>query len=143
MWVLESITDFGKISSVQVAILLEFARAKDEVLKITDIIEKLEESFKDLWEPKKGTIYPAIHNLSVRGFLKVHAVKPYGYSINEKGLELIEAVIKNINLQLKANFQFYLYAIRDSKEINPELIKKTIEEALKIINDYTKEIKAV
>ena len=141
MWILDTKSDLGKISSIQVAILMNYAKSGEEPKKITDILAVLKEAFKGYWEPKKGTIYPAVHNLHIRGFLKAHAIKPYGYSITDKGLEVIHEMISNINLQMEAYMQYYSFLIDNYEAIDPKMAKKTRNQIIKSIDEYTKTIK--
>ncbi len=141
MWILDIKSDLGKMSSIQVAILMEYAKSGEEPKKITDIIAVLSNAFEGYWEPKKGTIYPAVHNLHVRGFLKMHAIKPYGYSITDKGLELIHKMISNINLQMEVYMQYYSFLLNNYDAIDLKKATKIRNQILKSIEDYTKSIK--
>ncbi len=141
MWILDVVSNAGKVSSIQVAILMEFARSGDEPKKIPDLMDVLAKSFKDIWKPKKGTIYPAIHQLHMRGFLKVHAVQPYGYSITDNGKALIEEMMDKINLQMEAYMQYYTYILKSYAELNYKKAKKIssqIVETIKIkLEEFT------
>ncbi|HUT81181.1 MAG TPA: PadR family transcriptional regulator [Candidatus Bathyarchaeia archaeon] len=127
------------MSSIQVAILMEFAKSGSEPKKIPEIIAVLEEVFKDIWKPKKGTIYPAIHQLALKGYLKMHAVQPYGYSITENGLNIINEVIKNINLQMESYMQYYTYILKSYSELNEQKAKEISSEIIKTINTKIKQ----
>ena len=140
MWILDTKSDLGKISSIQVAILMEYAKSGEQPKKIVDILAVLKEAFEGYWEPKKGTVYPAVHNLHVRGFLKMHAVKPYGYSITDKGLEVINEMISNINLQMEAYMQYYSFLIENYEAIDSKMAKKTRSQIVKSIEEYIKSI---
>ena len=104
---------------------MEYAKAGEEPKRITDILVVLKDSFEGYWEPKKGTIYPAVHNLHVRGFLKAHAIKPYGYSITDKGLGVIHEMMSNINLQMEAYMQYYTFILDNDAKINPKTATKS------------------
>jgi DNA-binding PadR family transcriptional regulator len=143
MWILDVVSGVGKTSSIQVAILMEFAKSKDTPKKVTEIMTVLKESFEGFWEPKKGTIYPAVHNLHVRGYLKLHAVKPYGYSISEKGLEAIEKIISNINLQMEAYMQYYSFLLNNYRQIDQKNAKKTSANIVKSISEYIKQMNSL
>jgi len=121
MWILDTSSNVGKMSPIQIAILMEYAKAgENNPLKITDIITVLTTSFENFWLPKKGTIYPAVHNLHMRGFLKMHAVKPYGYSITSQGLQAITQIISNINKQMEIYMRYYSYLLDSFAELHPK-----------------------
>ncbi len=143
MWILDVVSGVGKTSTIQVAILMELAKSKDTPKKVTEIIAILKDSFTGYWEPKKGTIYPTVHNLHVRGYLKLHAVKPYGYSISEKGLEAIDKIISNINLQMEAYMQYYSFLLNNYSQIDPKKAKETSTKIVKSISEYIKQMNAL
>ncbi|MCG3253372.1 MAG: PadR family transcriptional regulator [Candidatus Heimdallarchaeota archaeon] len=143
MWILDVVSGVGKTSSIQVAILMEFAKSKDNPKKVTEIIAALKDSFTGYWEPKKGTIYPSVHNLHVRGYLKLHAVKPYGYSIAEKGLEAIDKIFSNINLQMEAYMQYYSFLLNNYNQIDQKKAKETTTQIVKSISEYIKQMNAL
>ena len=143
MWILDVVSGVGKTSTIQVAILMEYAKSKETPKKITEIIEILKDSFEGFWEPKKGTIYPAVHNLNIRGFLKLHAVKPYGYSISEKGLEAIDKIISNINLQMEAYMQYYSFLLNNYSQIDQKKAKETSTKIVKSISEYIKQMSSL
>lgn len=143
MWILDVVSGVGKTSSIQVAILMEFAKSKGAPKKVTEIIAVLKDSFTGFWEPKKGTIYPTVHNLHVRGYLKLHAVKPYGYSISEKGLEAIDKIFSNINLQMEAYMQYYTFLLNNYSHIDQKKAKETSSKIVKSISEYIKQMNAL
>ncbi|MHA1532120.1 MAG: helix-turn-helix transcriptional regulator [Candidatus Heimdallarchaeota archaeon] len=122
---------------------MEFAKSKDTPKKVTEIIAALKDSFTGYWEAKKGTIYPSVHNLHVRGYLKLHAVKPYGYSIAEKGLEAIDKIFSNINLQMEAYMQYYSFLLNNYNQIDQKKAKETTTQIVKSISEYIKEMNAI
>ena len=143
MWILDVVSGVGKTSSIQVAILMEFAKSKDTPKKVTEIIDVLKDSFEGFWEPKKGTIYPTVHNLHVRGYLKLHAIKPYGYSISDKGLEAIDKIFSNINLQMEAYMQYYSFLLNNYSQIDQKKAKETTAKITKSISEYIKQMNAL
>ncbi len=127
MWVLDVLSDIGKMSPIQIAILMEFARQVEEPRKITEILSILSDDYEGLWIPKKGTIYPSVHNLHVRGYLKLHATQPYGYTISENGLKLIEDIVSNLEIQLKAYLKFMANMLKNYSQINNKEAVKLVE----------------
>jgi DNA-binding PadR family transcriptional regulator len=147
MWVLDSASGIGKTSSIQIALLIEFAVAgKDNPTSIPSIISDLEKFFEGFWVPKKGTIYPAVHNLHVRGYLKRHHIKPYGYSITNNGLEAIGKIVENLNQQLDVYFTYFAFVLEnlakmDKKQVDVILTKyrqsmKDISERMNLLLEY-------
>ena len=141
MWVLDSTSGIGKTSSIQVALLLEFAIAgENNPKKIPEIMRSLENFFQDLWVPKKGTIYPAVHNLHVRGYLKVHAVKPYGYSITKEGLQAIQKIIDNLNHQLDVQFTYFAFVMENLVKIDKEQVDEILTKYHKSMKEITEKM---
>jgi DNA-binding PadR family transcriptional regulator len=147
MWTLDTISGIGKTSSIQIALLIEFAVAGEEnPVKIPNIIADLEKFFEGLWIPKKGTIYPAVHNLHIRGYLKRHHVKPYGYSITKNGLQAIEKIVENINQQLDVYFTYFAFVLENLVTIDKEQVEiiltkyhqsmKEIQERMNLLLEY-------
>ncbi len=59
MWVLDSASGIGKTSSIQIALLIEYAIAgENNPKKIPEVMASLQKFFEGNWVPKKGTIYP-------------------------------------------------------------------------------------
>ncbi len=127
MWVLDVLSDIGKMSPIQIAILMEYSRLGKGPRRITEILNILSDDYEGLWIPKKGTIYPAVHNLHVRGYLKLHATQPYGYSISDNGLKLIEEIMSNLEIQLKAYLKFMTNMLNHYSQINKKEAAKLVE----------------
>ncbi|NHK31893.1 MAG: PadR family transcriptional regulator, partial [Asgard group archaeon] len=120
------------------AILIEFAKSGIDPKKVTEIIDALNETFGEFWNPtkKKGTIYPAVHNLHLRGYLKLHGSKPYGYSITERGMEVINKMISQINKQMEVYMIYYSYFINNYAKIDPKRADEIKANILKSMKDY-------
>jgi DNA-binding PadR family transcriptional regulator len=138
MWILDSVSGARKLSPVQVAILIEYANSGMDPKKVTEIMIALDETFGEFWNPtkKKGTIYPAVHNLHVRGYLKLHGMKPYGYSITEKGMEVINEMISQINKQMEVYMIYYSNFIKKYANIDPKKANEIKNNILKSMKDY-------
>ena len=139
MWVLDSLAEIGKLSPIQVIILIEYDKST-EPRPITDVIRILSDYFAGLWEPKKGTIYPSVHNLAVRGFLKLHGVRPYGYSITEKGSDAVKSIKKNLRKQFEVELKYFQFIIDIQDENDKENAQKIIESIHDFIGDFEKRI---
>ena len=131
MWVLDSLAEVGKLSPIQVIILIEYDKT-EEPRPITDIINVLSDYFEGLWEPKKGTIYPSVHNLAVRGFLKLHGTRPYGYSITDKGKDAVKSIKKNLRTQFEVELKYFQFII----DLKSSRDKSNAEKIIESINDF-------
>ncbi len=76
-----------RVSPIELLILLQLRR---EPLYGYEIIKKLKEEFKGVWEPKTGTIYPALRRLEGRGLIRteVRDEREY-YHITPRGEEAL------------------------------------------------------
>ena len=144
MWVLDILSGIGKMSPIQIAILMEFALSGDDQKKITEILNILTSEYEGLWIPKKGTIYPAVHNLHVRGYLKMSNKQPYGYTITTKGLESINEIMENLEIQLKAYLKFMGNMLEHYSQINQKesaILAENQQTVLKEQINFLKKIK--
>jgi DNA-binding PadR family transcriptional regulator len=56
-----------------------------------EILKSLREQFRDIWEPKTGTVYPALRRLETRGFVRTELKEGKEfYSLTEKGEEILK-----------------------------------------------------
>jgi len=136
MWVLDSASGIGKTSSIQIALLIEYAIAgENNPKKIPEVMISLQKFFEGNWVPKKGTIYPAIHNLHIRGYLKMHNIRPYGYSITANGLEAIKKISENINQQLDVYFTYFVYVLENLVKIDKQQVDVILTKYHKSMKD--------
>ena len=137
MWILDTASGIGKTSSIQIALLIEFATAGEETpISIPSIIKDLEKVFEGYWVPKKGTIYPAVHNLHIRGYLKRHHIKPYGYSITKSGLDAIKKIVENLNQQFDVYFTYFAFMLENLMKMD----KQPVDAILKKYHQSMKDI---
>ncbi|NHJ47358.1 MAG: PadR family transcriptional regulator [Asgard group archaeon] len=137
MWVLDSSAGLRKISPIQIAIMLEFAKKSPEPMHITELIASLKATFPaESWEPKKGTIYPSVHNLDARGYLRLHHPFPKGYSITAKGKEAIDKMISQFNKQMDLYMIYYTYILNNYADIEPEKANKIKANVLKSLEEF-------
>lgn len=88
------------ISPIQFLILLQLRK---QPMYGYEILKALREQFADIWEPKTGTIYPALRRLETRGFVqtKLKEDKEF-YSLTEKGKE----ILKDAGVLLEESLEF-------------------------------------
>jgi len=112
----------GGISPVQFLILLQL---KKQPKYGYEILKALRGQFGDVWEPKTGTIYPALRRLEVRGFVKteVKDEKEF-YSLTEKGERLLRDAGDFLESDLEFGDKYYKFV---SRCIPPFLRGKLIE----------------
>jgi DNA-binding PadR family transcriptional regulator len=89
-----------RLSPIQVLILLQL---KKQSMYGYDILKSLRERFGDTWEPKTGTVYPALRSLETRGFVQTELKEEKEfYSLTEKG----EEILKDAGGLLEGNLEF-------------------------------------
>jgi len=112
----------GGISPVQFLILLQL---KKQPKYGYEILKALREQFGDVWEPKTGTIYPALRRLEARGFVKteVKDEKEF-YSLTERGERLLGDAGEYLESDLEFADKYYSFV---SRRIPPLLRAKLIE----------------
>lgn len=77
-----------RISPVQFLILLQLRK---QPMYGYEILKALREQFGDIWEPKTGTVYPALRRLETRGFVQTELKEDKEfYSLTEKGKETLK-----------------------------------------------------
>ena len=112
----------GGISPVQFLILLQL---KKQSKYGYEILKALRKQFGDVWEPKTGTIYPALRRLEARGFVRteVKDEKEF-YSLTEKGEGLLKDAGEYLESDLEFADKYYKFV---SRRIPPFLRAKLIE----------------
>lgn len=78
-----------------------------------EMLKALREQFKDVWEPKTGTIYPALRSLEARGFVKteVRDEKDF-YSLTEDGDALLKRIGERLETDLRFAERYYDFVTR-------------------------------
>jgi len=89
-----------RISPIQVLILLQLRK---QPMYGYEILKSLREQFEDVWEPKTGTVYPALRSLETRGFVQTELKEEKEfYSLTEKG----EEILKDAGRLLEGGLEF-------------------------------------
>jgi DNA-binding PadR family transcriptional regulator len=93
-----------------------------------EILKSLREQFKGVWEPRTGTIYPALRSLEARGFVNTVVVEDTEfYSLTGKGEDLLRFVGDGIERDMRfANRYFALVS-----QWMPKAMKYKVVEMLK------------
>jgi DNA-binding PadR family transcriptional regulator len=89
-----------------------------------EMLKSIKEAFEGVWEPKTGTLYPALKSLERRELIELLVVDSVDfYKITEKGLRFLEQVGSNQESSARFSARFLTVLI---KWISPELKKKII-----------------
>jgi PadR family transcriptional regulator PadR len=95
------------ISPVQFLILLQLRK---QPMYGYEILKVLREQFGDMWEPKTGTIYPALRRLETRGFAKTELKEDKDfYSLTEKGEEIVKEAGELLEEYLEFAEKYYRF----------------------------------
>jgi len=100
----------GRVSPIQFLMLLQL---KEEPKYGYEILKALREQFEGVWEPKTGTIYPALRSLEARGFVETEASGGRDfYGLTERGDALLKRIGDRLEEDLKFADRYYRSVIR-------------------------------
>ena len=100
----------GGISPIQFLILLQLNK---EPKYGYEILKTLKEQFNGVWEPKTGTIYPALRRLEERGFVTTEVKENREfYSLTEKGRYLLKDIIKRLESDFEFADKYYRFILK-------------------------------
>jgi len=100
-----------------------------------EMLKSIKEAFEGVWEPKTGTIYPALKSLERRGLIEPLARDGVDfYQITEKGRSFLEQIGSHQENSSKFSARFITVLI---KWISPELKKKIISSFSWMASDDT------
>ena len=93
-----------------------------------EILKSLREQFEGIWEPRTGTIYPALRSLEAKGFVNTDIVKDTEfYSLTGKGEDLLRLIGEDLERDMRfANKYFALVS-----QWMPKAMKHKVLEMLK------------
>ena len=100
-----------------------------------EMLKSIKEAFEGVWEPKTGTLYPALKSLERRGLIE--PLERDGvdfYKITEKGRRFLEQIGSHQEISAKFSTRFLTILI---KWISPELKKKIISSFSWMASDDT------
>ena len=119
----------GRVSPLQFLMLLQL---KEGPKYGYEILKALREQFKDVWEPKTGTVYPALRSLEARGFVEteVRDGKEF-YGLTESGDGLLKRIGDQVEMDLKFADRYYRFVTRWM----PRPMKNRILEMLRMLAD--------
>lgn len=96
-----------RISPIEFIILLQLRRRP---MYGYEVLKALREEFKDVWEPKTGTLYPALRRLEAKGFIKTELKEERElYTLTEKGRELLKGAVQYLEEGLEFADKYYRF----------------------------------
>ncbi len=115
------------ISPIQFLILLQL---NEESKYGYEILKTLREQFRGIWEPKTGTIYPALRRLEERGFVATERKgdKDF-YSLTDKGSLLLRELLERLEHDIYFADKYYSFVFKSlPASFKAKLFIKWIEE---------------
>ena len=124
---------------------------KEEPVHGYKLVEKIKEK-TGFWKPSSGTIYPTLHSLLERGFIKeIREGRRKKYKLTRKGLKIsreakmIERELKNKLLEIlnKTTTSRVFPCLSETLKLVSEILDKSEKEqkAIKIINNANLKLK--
>ena len=119
----------GRVSPLQFLMLLQL---KEGPKYGYEILKALREQFKGVWEPKTGTVYPALRSLEARGFVETEVMggKEF-YGLTESGDGLLKRIGDQVEMDLKFADRYYRFVTKWM----PRPMKNRILEMLRMLAD--------
>jgi DNA-binding PadR family transcriptional regulator len=100
----------SRVSPIQFLMLLQL---KEGPKYGYEILKALRKQFEGVWEPKTGSIYPALRRLEARGFVETEASGGRDfYGLTERGEDLFKRIGDRLGEDLKFADRYYKYVIR-------------------------------
>ncbi len=118
---------FGrKLSPIELLILLQL---KKKSMYGYEIIKELKKIFEGVWEPKTGTIYPALRRLETRGLIKTELKdEREHYLLTKEGEEVMRENLAFIEKHLNFTKKYYQSI---SWHLPPALKEKLLKRMMK------------
>ena len=118
-----------RVSHLQFLILLQLMQGPRYGY---EMLKDLREQFSGVWEPKTGTIYPALRRLEARGFVKTERREDMDfYELTEGGRELL----KQIGGRLESDLKFAHRYFRFATQLMPSSIKYRMLNMMRVLSE--------
>lgn len=118
-----------RVSALQFLMLLQL---KEGPKYGYEMLKALRDQFMGVWEPKTGTIYPALRGLEARGFLKTEDREGKDfYSLMEKGDALLRRIGERLERDLKFADRYYDFVTKRM----PRPMKDKVVEMMRMLAD--------
>lgn len=95
-----------------------------------EMLKDIREHFSGIWEPKTGTIYPALKRLEARGFVKTEMKEDMEfYELTEQGSELLMQIGERLEGNLKFAHRYFMFAT----QLMPSSIKYRMLNMMRVL----------
>jgi len=72
-----------------------------------EMLKTLKEEFEGTWEPKTGTVYPALKSLTKKGYIETQTREETDYYlITEEGLKIFELMLNHIESSIDFSIKY-------------------------------------
>jgi DNA-binding PadR family transcriptional regulator len=72
-----------------------------------EMLKTLKDEFKGTWEPKTGTVYPALKSLEKKGFIKTHTRDETDYyNITNDGKQIFELMLQHLDKSINFSINY-------------------------------------
>lgn len=98
-----------------------------------EILKELKEHFGSTWNPRTGTIYPALRSLEMKGFIKtsLREDKEF-YVLTDKGKSIMNILLNNIEKEISFSNKYFEF-------VHQKLSVSMKEKIIDILNKMIKE----
>ncbi len=122
--VMGGLRPFRRVSPVQILLLLQLNEGPKYGY---EMLKNIREEFEGVWEPRTGTIYPALRSLERRGLVETEAKEETEfYHLTEKGEELL----KLMGARMRDSIRFTARYTRFVSRWMPRELKNTVIEMI-------------
>ena len=114
-----------------------------------EMLKTLKEEFEGTWEPKTGTVYPALKSLTKKGFIETQTREETDYYlITDEGLKIFELMLKHLESSIDFSIKYisvvFKWLTNERKQGALELMKQlTTKEQLmsqSLLGEFTQNI---
>ena len=114
-----------------------------------EMLKTLKEEFEGTWEPKTGTVYPALKSLTKKGFIDTQTREETDYYlITDEGLKIFELMLKHLESSIDFSIKYisvvFKWLTNERKQGALELMKQlTTKEQLmsqSLLGEFTQNI---
>ena len=72
-----------------------------------EMLKTLKEEFEGTWEPKTGTVYPALKSLTKKGYIETQTREETDYYlITDEGLKIFELMLKHLESSIDFSIKY-------------------------------------
>jgi len=94
-----------------------------------EMLKTLKEEFEGTWEPKTGTVYPALKSLTKKGYIETQTREETDYYlITDEGLKIFELMLKHLESSIDFSIKYisvvFKWLTNERKQGALELMKQ-------------------